>query len=82
MTVTLSDKTSETILSDNGNEIIMNKIDSLENKIKQITDINQQFQIEIPYSLQISPAFNFRPQGGAKIKGSELNGQGGGGRKL
>ena len=25
----------------------MNKIDSLENKIKQITDINQQFQIEI-----------------------------------
>ena len=38
---------SETILSDNGNETIMNKIDSLENKIKQITDINQQFQIEI-----------------------------------
>ena len=31
----------------------------------------------LPYSLQISPAFNFRPQGGAKIKGSELNGQGG-----
>ena len=38
---------SETILSDNGNETIMNKIDSFENKIKQITDINQQFQIEI-----------------------------------
>ena len=38
---------SETILSDNGNETLMNKIDSLENKIKQITDINQQFQIEI-----------------------------------
>ena len=38
---------SETILSDNGNETIINKIDSLENKIKQITDINQQFQIEI-----------------------------------
>ena len=32
---------SETILSDNGNETIMNKIDLLENKIKQITDINQ-----------------------------------------
>ena len=31
---------SETILSDNGNETIMNKIDSFENKIKQITDIN------------------------------------------
>ena len=26
---------------------MVNKIDSLENKIKQITDINQQFQIEI-----------------------------------
>ena len=38
---------SETILSDHGNETIINKIDSLENKIKQITDINQQFQIEI-----------------------------------
>ena len=37
---------SETILSDHGNETIINKIDSLENKIKQITDINQQFQIE------------------------------------
>ena len=38
---------SETILSDHRNETIINKIDSLENKIKQITDINQQFQIEI-----------------------------------
>ena len=38
---------SGTILSDHGNETIINKIDSLENKIKQITDINQQFQIEI-----------------------------------
>ena len=38
---------SETILSDNGNETIMNEIDSFENKIKQITHINQQFQIEI-----------------------------------